>query len=398
MPVLVTCSRQGLGISILEGLYRSLLQTYGNLTKLKLVADVQALLIERNGPSDDVVIRLILAINARIAQDGKGKGLFLVLDELGKFLELQLSIPNAKTYSFCNASLRSRAKRSQPLFLVCLLHQGFNAYANHLNQSEQREWKKVAGRFDEIVFNQPVEQLAELIASALNVNTKRIPSGLIDELNRAVEQAIRLGWFGSAPSRTLLKYASRLYPLHPTVLPVLIRVFRRFGQNERSLFSFLLSNEPFGLQAFSEKRRDDGQLYRLHNFYDYVRANFGHRLSVQSYRSHWNLIESVVESFATEDELRLNILKTTGILNLLNDSDLLPTTDSVVYTLAPFDKTQQRKTRSAIEDLNKIKRAIYDRGPGRGLCLWPHTSVDLEKAYDDARRVVEVPEAGRRIY
>ena len=35
----------------------------------------------------------------------------------------------------------------------------------------------------------------------------------------------------------------------------------------------------------------------------------------------------ILESFAAEDELPLTILKTIGILNLLNDSDLLPYTE-----------------------------------------------------------------------
>jgi hypothetical protein len=369
-----------------------LLQAYGSQTKLKVAAEIQSLLIGKQEPSDEVLVRLILAVNARIVHDGRSKGLFLVLDELGKFLEFAALHPERQDV-FILQRLAEIASRSadEPIFLVCLLHQGFNAYADHLNQSAQREWEKVAGRFDEIVFNQPVEQLSELIVSALNVNTKRIHSTGADELHWAMEQTIRLGWFGSAPSKALLRNATRLYPLHPTVLPALVRVFRRFGQNERSLFSFLLSNEPFGLQAFSERRRDVGEFYRLHNFYDYVRANFGHRLSVQSYRSYWNLIDSVVESFATEDELPINILKTTGILNLLNDSDLLPTAESVTCSVSSSEKTQQKKTRNAVEELNRVKRAIYDRGPGRGLCLWPHTSVDLEKAYDDARRAVEIP-------
>ena len=94
--------------------------------------------------------------------------------------------------------------------------------------------------------------------------------------------------------------ASRLYPLHPTVLPVLTRLFSRFGQNERSLFSFLLSSEPFGLQMFAERPASPRTFYRLSDLYDYARATFGHRLSVQSYRNHWNLIESIVESFPAD--------------------------------------------------------------------------------------------------
>jgi hypothetical protein len=204
-----------------------------------------------------------------------------------------------------------------------LLHQGFNAYTSHLNHAAQREWEKVAGRFEEILFNQPVEQIAHLSASALNVNTDAIPRSHHQELKEALHRTIELGWFGATEPKRLLDTALRLYPLHPTVLPVLIRVFRRFGQNERSLFSFLLSNEPFGLQAFSGGSIGQADCYRLHDLYDYVRTNFGHRLAGQSYRSHWNLIESVIESFATEDEEQVKVLKTVGILNLLNDADLL---------------------------------------------------------------------------
>src|SRR5262249_53538414 len=149
-----------------------------------------------------------------------------------------------------------------------------------------------------------------VVASALNVSTQEIPPAKSLELKQAMETTLALGWFGTAQRKTLLEFAACLYPLHPTVLPVLIRTFRRFGQNERSLFSFLLSNEPFGLQAFSERSVRIDDTYRLHDFYDYVRANFGHRLASQSYRNHWNVIDAVVESFATEDELELNILKT----------------------------------------------------------------------------------------
>src|SRR5204863_3442325 len=117
--------------------------------------------------------------------------------------------------------------------LVCLLHQGFNAYADLLNQPAQREWEKVAGRFDQIVFSQPVEQVANLIASALNVRVDEIPKAQAVALRLAMGETIELGWFGPADRQSLMDLAARLYPLHPTVLPVLLRVFRRFGQNER---------------------------------------------------------------------------------------------------------------------------------------------------------------------
>lgn len=393
VPVLVTCSRQALGTSILKSLHTILSRIYERGAKSKLVLEARGLLEAGKEPTEDQVFQLILKVNSRIIVDSKGKGLLLILDELGKFLEFAALHPQRQDV-FLLQRLAEAASRSseEPLFVVSLLHQGFSAYADHLSQSAQREWEKVAGRFEEIVFDQPIEQVASVVASALDVRTRDVPEALADEMKQAMERSLALGWFGSAPVSGLLNLATCLFPLHPTVLPVLIRTFRRFGQNERSLFSFLLSNEPFGLQAFSEKPLREGEPYRLHNFYDYVRTNFGHRLAVQSYRSHWNLIDSMIESFATEDDFQVKVLKTVGILNLLNDGDLLPTEASILCALAGSDHEQQKHIRAAIEKLRKGKRVLYDRGRARGLCLWPHTSVDLEKAYEEARRSIDTPQ------
>lgn len=392
LPVLATCSRQPLGASILRALHATLCGVYKQGAKSKGAEQIQRLLDAKTEPKDDQIVDAILDANSRIIADSKGQGLVLIVDELGKFLEFAALHPQRQDV-FVLQRLAEAASRSgdEPLFVVCLLHQGFNAYADSLNQSAQREWEKVAGRLEEIVFNQPAEQIAHLIAMALNVRCDAVPKSQSVAQRRAMDRALALGWFGAAHRDSLMGLASRLYPLHPTVLPVLIRCFRRFGQNERSLFSFLLSSEPFGLQSFSELPLQGAELYRLHNLFDYVRTNFGHRLAVQSYHSHWNLIESVIESYATEEQLHIQILKTVGILNLLND-DLLATEESVVSAIAGDDQSQQRQVKTALEKLHRVKRVLYDRGRSGGLCLWPHTSVNLEKAYEDARRAVDTPQ------
>jgi len=391
-PVLCTCSRQPLGISIIEALHQTLGRLHTHGKKPKLISEIESVLNSSVEPTEEQVISFIEKLNARIVAYGRSKGLLLIIDELGKFLEYAAIHPTRQDV-YLLQRIAETASRSgpRPLFVICLLHQGFNVYAGQLDQSAQREWEKVAGRFEEIVFNQPVEQIGYIIASALNIQIDEIPRAQATALRRAMDKTLDLAWLGASERRAMMDLAVRLYPLHPTVLPVLIRVFRRFGQNERSLFSFLMSNEPYGLQAFSEKRLKDAQPYRLHDLFDYVRTNFGQRLAVQSYRSHWNLIESVIESYSTDELLHIQVLKTVGILNLLND-DLLATDESVVCALAGDDDVLQRQVKSALSKLRNVKRVLYDRGRGRGLCLWPHTSVDLEKAYDDARQAVQTPQ------
>jgi hypothetical protein len=390
VPVLVTCSRESLAKSILSALRTTLLELGKSSKTSKLVLEIETRLTQDT--NDAAVIDLILQTNSVTISSSKGKGLLLVIDELGKFLEFAAINPQ-KEDVFLLQRLAEIACRSgsRPLFVVCLLHQGFSDYADHLNQSEQREWEKVAGRFEQIIFNQPMEEIAQLVASALNVRTDLIPPPTASGLKNAMRQSLALGWFGKAASQRLVQLGPQLYPLHPTVLPVLVRLFRRFGQNERSLFSFLLSNEAFGLQSFAQQTVEEGEPYCLHDLYDYIRTSFGHKLAGQSYRSHWNLIDSVIESFATDDELLIKVLKTVGILNLLNDTDLIASESTLVCAVAGHDPSRQKQVKAAIDTLRKHRRVLYDRGRARGFCLWPHTSVDLEKAYEDACRAVHTP-------
>jgi hypothetical protein len=387
LPALVTCSRQPLTISILRSLREALTQATSLSNKSKLLGEVGRLLDSPNPPGEDAVLDLVVKVNACVVANSRHSGLLIVIDELGKFLEFAAIHPERQDV-FLLQRLAEAACRSgkQPFFMVCLLHQGFSAYADHLNQAAQREWEKVAGRLEEIVFNQPIEQIAELISSALNVRTDIIPKHKAHGIKQAMQSILPLGWYGPAASKRLTELALELFPLHPTVLPVLIRSFRRFGQNERSLFSFLLSSEPFGLQVFCANRLDRSKPYSLHDFYDYVRTNFGHRLAVQTYRSHWNLIDAVVESFAADDELQIKILKTVGILNLLNDTDLPASEEALICSLAGHDEAKVNHVKTALRKLHKEKRVLYDRGKARGYCLWPHTSVDLERAYENASR------------
>ena len=197
---------------------------------------------------------------------------------------------------------------------------------------------------------------------------------------------MKLGWYGGAKEADVLALAPRLYPIHPTVIPVLARLFSRFGQNERSLFSFLLSSEPFALQAYAAGTVSADRFYRLHNMYDYARAAFGARLSAQSYRTHWNLLESIVESFPAGDATETEVLKTVAVLNLIDEQGLLATSETLVLAIASADE-KRAKVAEAIKRLLK-QRVLHYRGGSGSFCLWPHTSVNIERVYEQSQKAV----------
>lgn len=389
LPLLITGSREPMTNAVVRVLHSKMSELFSRGAKSALIEEMEQALRHKN-ISDQKAIELLQESNAKLIQSGKSDGILLILDEVGKFLEFAALHPEKQDVFFLQ-QLAEMACRSgkKPLVVICLLHQGFNAYAEQLAKATQQEWDKIAGRFDEILFHQPLDQVAQLISAAIRADTKKLSVFLREQATAAMEQAIKLGWYGTSASReTLRRLPERLFPLDPMALPVLVRIFRRFGQNERSLFGFLCSYEPYGLRAFSQQPlHDKTRPYQLSDLYDYVRANFGHRLSAASYRAHWNVIESTIEAYQPNDPIELRTLKTVGLLNLLNAEDLLPTEEAITWAVAGGSVRGRREVSQILEKI-AVTPFLYFRGKGRGYSIWAHTSVDLDSRLEEAKRAI----------
>ena len=293
IPLLVTGAREGIVPALARGIAESLRRrkpARGRIPKALARLIDQAGQVEAEGDAAGLE-RLLDAVRAY----ADGSGVLLIIDELGKLLE-HTSQRHEHEDVFVLQRLAEMAARSgdQPFILLGMLHQGFHAYAERLPSAVRHEWDKVAGRFDEIVFDQPLAHTAALVAGALNVDPRRLPKAVHDAARDAASATAETGWVGGNTAAAL--DAARLYPLHPMLLPVAVRFFARFGQHERSLFGFLLSSEPFAVQAFAVRRVAPDAWYSLAEFYDYVRAVFGHRLAGASYRNHWLRIVTTIDA------------------------------------------------------------------------------------------------------
>lgn len=326
-----------------------------------------------------------LLLELRTVAAEQGQGVLLVIDELGKYLEHAAQSDGSEDL-FVLQRLAEMASRSgnQPFVLLTLVHQGFHAYAEKLPMASRNEWEKIAGRFEEIVFDQPLAHMAALVAGALRLDVAKLPARVRTSASDIAAATADMGWLAGGTISAAGLDVARLYPLHPTVLPVLVRFFARFGQHERSLFGFLLSSEPFGLQGFAAREIASRTWYRLDDLYDYVRACFGHRLAGASYRSHWLRIVATIDSANVESELQLRLLKAIAVLNLIDAEDLLPTDRALA---ACFEPAEEGELASALTSLAS-RGAIFRRSTAGGYRLWPNASVNLEAALEAAARAV----------
>ena len=403
VPILVTGSRSPLKIALQATLQKSIAAIVPENSKTKLPPQLQHILHVKPELSEDrqseftsirdkEIVEALIEFSKFVKSKSKGLGVLLILDELGKFLEFAAMYPDHQDI-YLLQQLAEAASRSgdTPLFVLGLLHQGFNAYADRLDRTSKQEWEKIAGRFEEILFNQPLEQVIDLLSSTLGVQVEKVPAARQKEAKSQMGYALKQGWYGPVPLRNkLLDKAAKLFPLDPLAVPVIVRVMQRFGQNERSLFSFLQSSEPFGLQAYaSQHSLQKSQLYRIHDVYDYVRSNLSHSPNLTNIQTHWSVVDSVISNYTSNNKLEIEVLKTIGMLNLLNTHDMLPTEELIVQALArQTRKYSHEHVRNAIETLKYKKSVLYDRGIAGGLCLWPHTSIDLDAAYKNAERAI----------
>lgn len=329
-------------------------------------------------PSTDEVLARISKASARARTEGF-KGMLLVLDELGKNLEFAAQNPESDDI-FLLQRLAEEAVRSgeQPLVIVVMLHQGVAAYASGLDTTARREWDKVAGRFEEIVYGHPLEQLVTLVAATLNVRVDALPRPIANEARRSMNAAMRLGIYGSLAAPSLCQLGPQIFPFHPTVLPVLVRAIRKFGQNERSLFSFISASEPMGLQQHVRSGRSKLEPYRVHHLFEYVRQNLVPGISAGNAYIHWGFVDALLTStpFASAEEE--HVFKTVALLTLIDTPDL-PATEEFLH-VALDTGTNRGAVSKAIKEL-RGRGVLYERGITRGLCLWSHTSVNLEEAF-----------------
>jgi hypothetical protein len=332
-----------------------------------------------NRPATEEVLQAIQN-GVTKARRQRHSGLLLILDELGKNLEHAARNPESEDV-FLLQRMAEEATRSgdRAFVIVATLHQGIAAYATGLDCAAKREWEKIAGRFEEIVYAQPIEQVSALVAATLNVETNRLPDTLRTESRAAMMNALKNGLYGPSAPGSLADLGPKIFPLHPTTLPVLVRAMRRFGQNERSLFGFISSAEPMALQQHAAQPVERAGHYRIHHLFDYVRLNLLPTVTTGNSHTHWGVVESVLASAPIGTPEEGAVLKTVAMLSLLDAPDL-PATEEIVSGAV-------EGPRQAVDDAIKTLRSrgvIYERGTVKGLCLWPHTSVNLDQLFAKA--------------
>lgn len=386
-PVLVTGTRQSLEKALAASLAAALRAT-AQRGRPPLIVERLEKLARKDSVSGTAIVKLFEEAGEYLERFGNAAaGIILIVDELGKFLEHGAANPDQGDVYVLQELAESATRSRRPFLFITILHQSIDRYAEHMSAGRRAEWAKVQGRFEDVAFEEQTEQILRLLSHAFR-HTDLDPKEYRKQANAHVQEAVAIGLrCGSMASEEIRECLTACYPLHPLTAFILGPLFRQLAQNERSLFAFLASSEPFGFQEFLRQHTLKEGLYRLDHLYDYVMASLGPTLFAQVRGKLWAEVQSALDRLHDASELEIWVAKTVGILQALGPATSLPASGGAIK-VALKGIASETELEQAIQSLSRRSVIVFRRHTS-SFALWEGSDVDLEDRLQAARQAVE---------
>ena len=326
----------------------------------------------RTGPSPGALIEVAKCLASEAP-------LLLIVDELGKSLEAIRDRAGADPYLLQQLAECGQSGAGLPIFLLTLQHLSFEDYLGSSDNAQRREWAKVQGRFEDVAYVESPAQTRALIRTAFKVEDP-VLEGRINSWAEELTGAMRS--LGSA-DLAKPKGISSCYPLHPLAAMVLPELCSRYGQHERTLFSFLTGPGSATASSFltSKGVKADEPLpsVGLATIYDYFVAN-----GMGTHRSsRWTEIAIRIRDYHGLTPAQDRLVKAIALLNLVSTSGTLRASRPV---LALTDSNVE-ETLASLEEAGIVTyRDFADE-----YRIWQGTDVDIRSLLNSARQQVEQP-------
>ncbi len=344
-------------------------------------------MLQQDGALDVLGVTSLLTTLAAETRARTGEGLLLLVDEMGRFLEYAATNMGSEDPSIFQALAEvSGGRPGANVAIVGFLHHRFVDYVAGMGGWIEAEWSRSSERYEELSFAGSTEQSLFMLARAIE-STAGHSEPVRRRARRLYGEAVDRGVF-SVPRQEVVQSAPDLYPLHPAAVAALAWAIHRFGQNERSLFSFLQSLEPAGFQRFAHSTEYDvANWYPIPSVFDHLASTMRESLVGDRVR-RWSL---AFDALAAADDLAddyRQVLKTVALIAILEPLPGLTANAGAVAWSLSADETHIQ----AILDKLAERNLIYRR-PHRGdYSLWSSSSVDLTRWLDEARTRIRVPE------
>ncbi|MDE0161259.1 MAG: hypothetical protein OXL98_05920 [Acidimicrobiaceae bacterium] len=319
---------------------------------------------------------MLVDLARRVAADAP---LLLVIDEFGKNLEAIRDGGDTDPYL-----LQQLAEAGQgsglPIFVITLQHLSFEDCLAGVETAQRREWAKVQGRFEDVPFVESARQTRSLIGTVFDVHNEALRSRIARWANSQARQMRSLGLAELVDPAEV----AACYPLHPLAALVLPELCNRYGQHERTLFSFLAGSHPSSAAAFLSATKSPARgvlpSLGLDAVYDHFVGSGALSISSARQSSRWTEIATRLRDAHGLTPAQARTAKAVALLNLVSTSGTIRASRRLL-------ELSGRNVGAALAELEQAGIVTY-RDFADEYRVWHGTDVDMGVRLDAARQRV----------
>lgn len=327
------------------------------------------------------IVKMYDEVNYNLKEKYNYDGIIIVFDEFSKFIESSSENNNIKDLKILQdiAELCNRASNPQ-MNLICITHKTINEYISKIPENKVDAWRTIEGRFVEKYFVTDSNQNYEMISNAIQKDSTKFNKFL--DKNKEIllsNNTEAQDLFGKIQYDEYIKQiVLGCFPLSPYVAYALPIISEKVAQNERTLFTYLCKYEPYSLMDFVEKNEGSIEYIGFDSLYDYFEILFKKEIFNEQIHNTWLMVDACLK--IVNDEIDKNILKTIGIIYIINNfQELSPT----LHNLCNILDYNQEDIKNHLNDLIDIDNILYIKKSNYFIDFMPISTVNITKKIKD---------------
>jgi len=264
-------------------------------------------------------------------------GVYIIYDEFSKYLESSIAnttISDIKLLQdFAEKCDRSGDKQ---MHLMLISHKDIANYIDkNLPKDKVDGWKGVSGRFKHLNLHNNFSQMYEIISAVIKKDNAFWTEFCEENetyFNSLIERFIANGILDKKAEETSQIAVKGCYPLHPISTFILPRLSEKVAQNERTLFTFLSSDNKHTLTAFLENAEGDFPMLTPDYVYDYFEPLLRKEPYTSDIHKQYETTFKVLQKL-DENSLATKIIKTISLIYIVEQYEKLsPIKDMIIDT------------------------------------------------------------------
>ena len=308
-------------------------------------------------------------------------GVYIVYDEFSKYLESSIgnaTISDIKLLQdFAEKCVRS-GKKQMHLMLIC--HKDISNYIdNNLPKEKVDGWRGVSGRFKHTTLHNNFAQMYEIISAVIKKDPEfwnEFVAKYSAQLEDLKERYVANGLIDGKNADGVNSAIYGCYPLHPVSTFILPRLSEKVAQNERTLFTFLSSQEKHTLSSFLENAEGEFPLLTPDYLYDYFEPLFRKEVYTSEIHKIYKLTSNILQKLDT-NSIHARIIKTISLIYMVEQYEKLPPVYDIIVDAFRESVADTKEISIALEDLINKDCIVYLKRSNNYLKLKESSGVDI---------------------